>query len=52
MYYTYEQLKEKATKEGIPDSRMYISFWAQTHGYVKVRKQINHIRKTYYLKPI
>ncbi|MDH6306275.1 hypothetical protein M2459_002638 [Parabacteroides sp. PF5-5] len=51
MYHTYEQLKTVAIKAGIPDSRMHIAIWAQLNGYVKVRKQINNIRQTYYFKP-
>ncbi|MDH6535622.1 hypothetical protein M2101_002308 [Parabacteroides sp. PM5-20] len=52
MLYTYEELRPQAIDAGIKDSRIHISVWLQTQGYIRLRKQINRIRKTYYLKPL
>lgn len=50
MLYTYEELKLQAIDAGIRDSHIHISVWLQQQGYIKLRKQINRIRKTYYFK--
>jgi len=43
--YTYQELRELALKHGIRDNKVHIGVWIQ-----KQRIQINHIRKTFYLK--
>ena len=48
--YTYQELRELALKYGIRDNKVHIGVWLQTQGYQKQRIQINHIRKTFYLK--
>ena len=48
--YTYQELRELALKHGIRDNKVHIGVWLQTQGYQKQRIQINHIRKTFYLK--
>ena len=48
--YTYQELRELALKHGIRDNKVHIGVWIQTQGYQKQRIQINHIRKTFYLK--
>ena len=48
--YTYQELRELALKHGIRDKKVHIGVWIQTQGYQKQRIQINHIRKTFYLK--
>ena len=48
--YTYQELRELALKYGIRDNKVHIGVWIQTQGYQKQRIQINHIRKTFYLK--
>lgn len=35
---TYEQIREKALKEGIKDTKLHIGLWAQFNGYMKQRK--------------
>ena len=48
--YTYQELRELALKYGIRDNKVHIGVRIQTQGYRKQRRQINHIRKTFYLK--
>lgn len=48
--YTYQELRELALKHGIRDNKVHIGVWIQTQGYQKRRIQINHIRKTFYLR--
>ena len=48
--YTYQDLRELALKNNIRDNKVHIGVWIQTQGYRKQRRQINHIRKTFYLK--
>ena len=48
--YTYQELRELALRHGIRDNKVHIGVWIQTQGYQKQRIQINHIRKTFYLK--
>jgi hypothetical protein len=47
---TYEQIREIALKQNIPDNRVSIGIWAQNNGYFKKRKQINKKVLTYYFK--
>ena len=48
--YTYQDLRELALKNNIRDNKVHIGVWIQTQGYRKQRRQIDHIRKTFYLK--
>ncbi len=36
--FTYEEIREKALKQGVPDTKLHIGLWAQFNGYVKQRK--------------
>jgi len=47
---TYEQIREIALKQNIPDNRVSIGIWAQNNGFFKKRKQINKKVLTYYFK--
>ncbi len=51
MEYTFKQLRKIAINEGIRDSRLHIAIWLQHQGYIKLRRQINRIKHTYYIKP-
>ena len=51
-YYSYEELQNEAVKAGVPNNRVHIGVWIRLMGYTKQRKQINHIRKTYYIKTL
>jgi len=49
-YYTYEELREQAIKQGIRDNKVHIGIWIHQQGYIKTSKQQNLIKKTYYWK--
>lgn len=51
-YYTYEELRNQALKDGIRDNKIHIGVWIQQQGYIKIIRQKNRIRKTYYLRPL
>lgn len=48
--FSYEELRDIAMKAGVSDNRVHIGVWARLSGFTKIRKQINHVRKTYYTK--
>lgn len=48
--FSYEELRDIAIKAGVSDNRVHIGVWARLSGFTKIRKQINHVRKTYYTK--
>lgn len=49
--FNFEELRDVAIKVGVPDNRVHIGVWIRLQGYIKQRKQINHVRRTYYTKP-
>ena len=40
-YYTFEQLKEMAFKDGIIGNKVAVGIWAKMNGFLKKKKQIN-----------
>ena len=40
-YYTFEQLKEMAFKDGITGNKVAVGIWAKMNGFLKKKKQIN-----------
>lgn len=49
-YYTFEQLKEMAFKDGITGNKVAVGIWARMNGFLKKKKQINKRRITFYFK--
>ena len=49
-YYTFEQLKEMAFKDGITGNKVAVGIWAKMNGFLKKKKQINKRRITFYFK--
>lgn len=49
-YYTFEQLKEMALKDGITGNKVAVGIWAKMNGFLKKKKQINKRRITLYFK--
>lgn len=46
---TYEEIREKALKQGVPDTKLHIGLWAQFNGYVKQRKSRSGKSKYLYI---
>lgn len=47
---TYSELVELAKSKGIRPTKVSVGIWADQQGYVKIRKQIDKKRNTYYYK--
>ena len=50
-YITYDELIELAKSKGIKPTKVSVGIWADQQGYIKMRKQKDKIRTTYYYKP-
>ena len=35
--FTYEEIREKALKQGVTDNRLRVGLWASSNGYIKER---------------
>jgi len=46
---TYNDIRALALRKGIADNKVSIGVWIKFCGYKKVRKQIDGIRKEYYV---
>lgn len=49
--FTYEQIRIKALKQGVPDNKFQIGMWASYSGYIKTKKKHNQRVHTIYLSP-
>lgn len=49
--FTYEQIRTKALKQGVPDNKFHIGMWASYKGYIKTQKKHNQRVHTIYLSP-
>lgn len=49
-YLSYSQLRQLAILNGIKPTKVSVGIWANHQGYMKVRKQIDKVRTTYYYK--
>ena len=49
-YYTFEQLKEMAFKDGITGNKVAVGIWAKMNGNADGDEQINKRRITFYFK--
>ena len=47
--YTYEHLRRLAVQSGIPDNKVSIGFWIRSKGLKKIKKQVDKVRKIYYI---
>ena len=47
--YTYERLKRLAVQSGNPDNKVSIGFWIKSKGLKKIKKQVDKVRKIYYV---
>lgn len=47
--YTYNQIRQLAISKGVADNKVSIGVYAKLQGYKKVKKQIDKIRKIYYV---
>ena len=47
--YTYERLRQLAIQSGIPDNKVSIGFWIKSKGLKKIKKQVDKVRKIYYV---
>jgi len=49
-FITYQELRDKALDEDIPDNKVSIGIWAQNNRYYKKRIQKDNKVKIYYFK--
>jgi len=47
--FTYEQIREKALRQGVKDNRVHIGLWANINNYLKTRRKKNGKVATYYI---
>lgn len=47
--FTYEQIREKALRQGVKDNRVHIGLWANINNYLKIRRKKNGKVTTYYI---
>lgn len=38
--FTYEEIREKALKQGVTDNRLRVGLWASSNGYIKSKRKI------------
>ena len=50
-YLSYSQLRQLAILKGIKPTKVSVGIWADQQGYIKIRKQIDKKRNTFYYKP-
>lgn len=56
-YYTYEELANlikqqlKAENPNVKPNIKNIGLWLKSNGYIKIRRQIDKVRKVYYYLP-
>ncbi len=47
--FTYEQIREKAIRQGVKDNKVHIGLWANLNNYLKTRRKNNGKVITYYI---
>ena len=47
----YEEIREKALKQGIADNRLRVGLWASSNGYIKSKRKIQGKVYTIYFAP-
>ena len=38
--FTYEEIREKALKQGVTNNRLRVGLWASSNGYIKSKRKI------------
>ena len=38
--FTYEQIREKALRQGVKDNRVHIGLWANINNYLKIKRNM------------
>lgn len=49
--FTYEEIREKALKQGVTDNRLRVGLWASLNGYIKSKRKIQGKVYTIYFAP-
>lgn len=49
--FTYEEIREKALKQGVTDNRLRVGLWASSNGYIKSKRKIQGKVYTIYFAP-
>ena len=49
--FTYEQIREKALKQGVTDNRLRVGLWASSNGYIKSKRKKQGKVYTIYFAP-
>mgnify|MGYP000149677927 CR=1 FL=1 len=49
-FISYDELVELLKSKGIKPTKVSIGIWASQNGYLKIRKQKDKVRTTYYYK--
>lgn len=47
--FTYEQIREKALRQGVPDTKQHIGMWATLNNYMRCRRMKQGKRYTIYV---
>ena len=47
----YEEIREKALKQGVTDNRLRVGLWASSNGYIKSKRKIQGKVYTIYFAP-
>ena len=47
--FTYQQIREKALKQGVPDTKRHISLWPTINSYMRCRRMKQGKRYTIYM---
>ena len=50
--FTYEEIREKALKQGVTDNRLRVGLWASSNGYIKSKRKIQGKVYTIYFAPV
>ena len=51
--FTYEEIREKALKQGVTDNNLRVGLWASLNGYIKSKRRIQgKVITVYSIPPI
>ena len=45
--FTYEEIREKALKQGVTNNRLRVGLWASSNGYIKSKRKIQKNSKNF-----
>jgi hypothetical protein len=46
---SYDKIRDLALKDNCKDNKVSVGIWAKNHGYIRVVKQINKVKYSYYM---